>query len=102
MEKLFRIFKGSSHIYSAKSNSVPLNIDVSGETIETYFYNPEEFLNYFPGYVVKKKLSIGYVPSFMNGSRFLPFLFLLEKLLFAIRLSPKRSDHYLLHLKRRL
>ena len=41
----------------------------------------------------KKKLSVGYLPSYMNRSKFLHFLLLIEKLLFLVRLSPKRSDH---------
>jgi SAM-dependent methyltransferase len=100
MEKLFRMINGTSRVYSSKSNNVPLSINVSGESAETYFYNPEEFLSYFPGFKLEKKISVGYLPSYMNNSRFLPFLLLIEKLLFAIRLSPKRSDHYLLHLKK--
>ena len=100
MEKLFRIINGSSSIYSSKSNNLPLNINVSGQAVETYFYNPEEFLKYFPGFILKKKLSVGYLPSYMNRSKFLHFLLLIEKLLFLVRLSPKRSDHYILHLKK--
>lgn len=101
IEKWYRWKKNQLNIYHDRSPNNGIGINVNGVSINTYFFNVDDVKNAFSKWEFVKASSIGFIPSYLESSRFLSILKILESILLKFSLSPNRADHYLIHFKKK-
>lgn len=100
LEAIYRRIKGQLDVFRNRSSQQPISVNVQGESVNTYFHNVEDITAAFKNFSVVTHHPVGFIPSYFNNSRWLPFWSLLERLFEALRLNSNKSDHYLIHLKK--
>lgn len=98
IERWYRKFKGDKQLLSLRQSNKPTQVNVDGQAVSTYFYNPEELEEIFSEFKMKKCLATGYVPSYWSGHRMESLLLVLSKLFSLVGLSGKYGDHYLVEM----
>lgn len=100
MEYIYRKWNGELEVYKKRSNTDPLDVNVSGEGFQTYYYNPNDILSNTKEFEVKEILATGFMPSYFSKSRFVSLFKLIDHILCSIAMPAKYSDHFLVHLKK--
>lgn len=98
LEKVYRWRKGEMEEYKQRNSQVPLMVSVGEEEVATYFHSPSMLISSFYSFLHHNTQAVGFIPSYMNASKKLVFLNMLEKVLLWTQTSPKRSDHYITYL----
>lgn len=88
-----------------KSDINPTNVNVSGQTFETYYHNYKEITGLFSQYKKLKIFPTGFFPSYFenwfdNKNVTWKIFKLIENLFCKIPIFSNYSDHYLIHLNR--
>lgn len=99
LEKWYRTAKNEKHIFQARSNVQPIRVKVNEGNVETFFFNPDEFSEAFATFKVCHTFATGFIPSYLEKSKYFSFLSSLENLFLKMQMNPKYGDHYLIHLK---
>ena len=97
VEKWFRKYKNQSDVFLQRNSQIPLKVNVSGNLISTYFHTDQELKSSFQDYQHIKTKSIGFIPSYLESSKFYPVLNIFEKLAIAFQFNSNTADHYLIH-----
>lgn len=100
LEKWYRIYKRDKLALRLRQSEQPIQVNVDGESVKTYFYNPKEIMELFPNAIMKKVTPTGFVPSYWTGHKLEPLLSLMSLSLNFIKIGGKYGDHYLMHLKK--
>lgn len=100
IDRWYRVAKGQQNISKIRAEKKTLEVNVYGQLVTTYYFDPNEVIDAFKDYELIHIQSIGFAPSFLNNSRLLSPLLLLDKLLYRFNFRPDQSDHYLIHLQK--
>jgi len=100
LEKLFRIKKGNINEFQKRNSKKPLYVNVNGTSVATYYYNQESMKSIFSRMKVIETRAVGFIPSYLEKSKFLPIFRLLDFGSLLFNLNPNKADHYLIHFKK--
>ena len=98
MEKWYRKSKDSAHIFAARKDPMGLEVKIGNQTVTTYYHNTDTVQKDFNKFKTIKVMSVGYLPSYYNNSKFIKMFLGLDKIFSWLKLDPNLSDHYLIHL----
>jgi len=99
IEKWYRWYKNETDIYKNRSSEKPIEVNVEGKSVATYFHSPNTVQSTFEGFQLIKKLPIGFIPSYLEKNSILPILNIFDSLIYASKSFSNNADHYLIHLK---
>ena len=100
IDNWYRVVNRQATISKTREKDKVLAVNVDGQTIKTYYFGPNDVATVFKGFDIVKIKSIGYVPSFLNNSKLLFPLLLIDKILYLLNYRPNKSDHFLIHLQK--
>lgn len=98
VDRLYRKIKGEHDINNQRKNAKTLPVHVNGQTVQTYYHDPEVIRNIFSMVSHVNTHSIGFIPSFLEKNKLRDVLLMFDRLLYTIGMDPIKSDHYLIHL----
>ncbi len=97
IEKWYRKYKGDNNSIELRQSNQPTAVNVDGQAVHTYFYNPKGVIELFANLNVAQIKATGYVPSYWSEHRLEGLLLGLDLFFNLISLSPKYGDHFLVH-----
>lgn len=98
VERIYRKAKGQSSVYSQRSTTSPLQVSVNDGFVDTYYYDPGDIKQVFGQFKFIRTIPIGYLPSYLESSKYRSIWNAISSVLSGIRVSPKYADHFLIHL----
>jgi ubiquinone/menaquinone biosynthesis C-methylase UbiE len=100
IEKWYRTYKRDNKSIELRQSNQPTIVNVDGQAVRTYFYNPDEIVSLFKGFKLIKVKATGYVPSYWSGHRMEGLLLMMSKVFSAFGLGAKFGDHFLVEMRR--
>ncbi len=98
IEQWYRRFKGDRQSLRLRQSQNPTQVNVDGQLVQTYFFNPDEVTEIFEGYEVKTLKATGYVPSYWSGHWLESVLLLFSRVFSILSIGGRYGDHYLVEL----
>jgi len=100
IEKWYRKYKGDNTSFEQRQGDNPTVVNVDGQAVHTYFYNPDEVIELLPTLKVKTVKATGYVPSYWSGNRLEGLVLGLGWLFGLFGLGAQYGDHFLVHFRK--
>jgi len=100
IEKWYRQYKGDHESLRLRQSQTATEVNVDGQSVKTYFFNPDEVTELFSDFEVVNVKATGYVPSYWSGHRLQGVLLILSRVLRLFRVNARYGDHYLVEMRR--
>jgi len=100
IEMWYRKYKRDKKSIDLRQGNQATAVNVDGQEVNTYFYNPDEVIELFPNLKATSVKATGYVPSYWSGNRLEWLVLLFSRILKMIGLTGKYGDHFLIHFRK--